>query len=151
MHQNGIDNILWKVASYNAKGNLQKINKNTKICRALAYIHNCIGICHRDIKLQNLLVDAICLNGVLARASVPSGASTGVLEALELTDGESDYLRNGVSNAVNNVNTIIGPALIGKDSTDQTGMDHMVHKLDGKQKVCLLILSLNLTLGFILF
>ncbi|XP_059309486.1 enolase-like [Lycium ferocissimum] len=80
-------------------------------------------------------VDVICLNSVLARASAPSGASPGVLEALELTDGESDYFRNGVSNAVNNVNSSIGPALIGKDPTDQTGIDHMVHKLDGEQKL----------------
>ncbi|KAK4343109.1 hypothetical protein RND71_038925 [Anisodus tanguticus] len=79
-------------------------------------------------------VDVCCSNGVFARAAVPSGASTGVYEALELRDGGSDYLGKGVSKAVNNVNSIIGPALIGKDPTDQTSLDNfMVHELDGTQ------------------
>ncbi|KAM1039142.1 hypothetical protein ACFX13_034461 [Malus domestica] len=60
-------------------------------------------------------VNIILSYGTLARAVVPSGASTGVYEALELRDGGKDYLRKGVSKAVNNVNTIIGPALIGND------------------------------------
>ncbi|XP_055812215.1 enolase [Solanum dulcamara] len=79
-------------------------------------------------------VDIHVSNGVFARAAVPSGASTGIYEALELRDGGSDYLGKGVSKAVNNVNSIIGPALIGKDPTDQTGLDNfMVHELDGTQ------------------
>ncbi|XP_060201315.1 enolase-like [Lycium barbarum] len=79
-------------------------------------------------------VDVSCSNGVFARAAVPSGASTGVYEALELRDGGSDYLGKGVSKAVNNVNSIIGPALIGKNPTDQTALDNfMVHELDGTQ------------------
>ncbi|MCD7449302.1 Enolase [Datura stramonium] len=79
-------------------------------------------------------VDVHLSNGVWARAAVPSGASTGIYEALELRDGGSDYLGKGVSKAVNNVNSIIGPALIGKDPTDQTGLDnYMVHQLDGTQ------------------
>ncbi|PHT36512.1 Enolase [Capsicum baccatum] len=58
----------------------------------------------------------------------------GIYEALELRDGGSDYLGKGASKAVNNVNSIIGPALIGKDPTDQTGLDnYMVHQLDGTQ------------------
>ncbi|KAF5953971.1 hypothetical protein HYC85_006827 [Camellia sinensis] len=75
----------------------------------------------------------ICLsNGVKARAAVPSGASTGTYEALELRDGGSDYLGKGVSKAVENVNAIIGPALIGKDPTDQVAIDNfMVQQLDG--------------------
>ncbi|PHU05191.1 Enolase [Capsicum chinense] len=81
-----------------------------------------------------LQVDVHLSNGVFARAAVPSGASTGIYEALELRDGGSDYLGKGVSKAVNNVNSIIGPALIGKDPTDQTGLDnYMVHQLDGTQ------------------
>ncbi|PKI57675.1 hypothetical protein CRG98_022003, partial [Punica granatum] len=52
-------------------------------------------------------------DGTFARAAVPSGASTGIYEALELRDGGSDYLGKGVSKAVGNVNTIIGPALVG--------------------------------------
>ncbi|XP_057779336.1 enolase [Salvia miltiorrhiza] len=79
-------------------------------------------------------VDVLTSNGVFARAAVPSGASTGIYEALELRDGGSDYLGKGVSKAVNNVNSIIAPALVGKDPTDQTGIDNfMVHQLDGTQ------------------
>ena len=51
-------------------------------------------------------------------ASVPSGASTGTLEAVELRDGGSDYMGKGVTKAVDNVNEVIGPALVGKDPTD---------------------------------
>ncbi|XP_078440516.1 enolase [Wolffia australiana] len=77
-------------------------------------------------------VDVIYGGGKLARAAVPSGASTGVYEALELRDGGSDYLGKGVLKAVSNVNTIIGPALIGKDPTEQTQIDDfMVQQLDG--------------------
>ncbi|KAF2307571.1 hypothetical protein GH714_029800 [Hevea brasiliensis] len=76
-----------------------------------------------DVKLSD---------GYLARAAVPSGASTGIYEALELRDGGSDYLGKGVSKAVENVNIIIGPALVGKDPTDQVGIDNfMVQQLDG--------------------
>ncbi|KAL0410046.1 UNVERIFIED_CONTAM: Enolase [Sesamum latifolium] len=79
-------------------------------------------------------VDVHLSNGTFARAAVPSGASTGIYEALELRDGGSDYLGKGVSKAVNNVNSEIGPALIGKDPTDQTGIDNfMVQQLDGTQ------------------
>nr|Q43321.1 RecName: Full=Enolase; AltName: Full=2-phospho-D-glycerate hydro-lyase; AltName: Full=2-phosphoglycerate dehydratase [Alnus glutinosa]CAA63121.1 enolase [Alnus glutinosa] len=72
-------------------------------------------------------------NGVVSRAAVPSGASTGVYEALELRDGGSDYLGKGVLKAVDNVNKIIGPALIGKDATEQTAIDidFMFQQLDG--------------------
>ncbi|KAI3776286.1 hypothetical protein L1987_46062 [Smallanthus sonchifolius] len=79
-------------------------------------------------------VDITLSDCTLARAAVPSGASTGIYEALELRDGGSDYLGKGVSKAVANVNTIIGPALVGKDPTDQTGIDNfMVQQLDGTQ------------------
>jgi len=68
----------------------------------------------------------------LFRAAVPSGASTGVHEALELRDGDkSKYLGKGVSKAVHNVNTIIAPALIGKDVTKQEEVDHFMLELDG--------------------
>ncbi|KAJ6699276.1 ENOLASE [Salix purpurea] len=97
--------------------------------------------------------DVTTSDGVLSRAAVPSGASTGVYEALELRDGGSDYLGKGVSKAVGNVNTIIGPALIGKDPTEQTAIDNlMVQQLDGtvnewgwcKQKFLLLFAKLGL-------
>lgn len=68
----------------------------------------------------------------LFRAAVPSGASTGVHEALELRDGDkSKYLGKGVSKAVHNVNTIIAPALIGKDVTKQEELDNFMLELDG--------------------
>ncbi|KAM0991445.1 hypothetical protein ACFX2J_009770 [Malus domestica] len=60
-------------------------------------------------------VDIILSDDTLARAAVLSGVSTGVYEALKLRDGGKNYLGKGVSKAVNNVNIIIGPALIGKD------------------------------------
>ncbi|CAL9235762.1 Enolase-like C-terminal domain superfamily [Arabidopsis suecica] len=79
-------------------------------------------------------VDIHTSSGVKVTAAVPSGASTGIYEALELRDGGSDYLGKGVSKAVGNVNNIIGPALIGKDPTQQTAIDNfMVHELDGTQ------------------
>ncbi|KAH9738445.1 Enolase [Citrus sinensis] len=77
-------------------------------------------------------VDVTTSDGHVARAAVPSGASTGIYEALELRDGGSDYLGKGVSKAVSNVNAIIGPALAGKDPTEQTAIDnYMVQQLDG--------------------
>nr|QWE91323.1 enolase [Placidida sp.] len=66
------------------------------------------------------------------RAAVPSGASTGVYEALELRDGGDAYHGKGVSKAVSNVNDIIGPALLGRDVREQTAIDKfMVEELDG--------------------
>ncbi|KAK8485949.1 hypothetical protein V6N11_063562 [Hibiscus sabdariffa] len=77
-------------------------------------------------------VDVTLSDGTVARAAVPSGASTGIYEALELRDGGSDYLGKGVLKAVENVNTIIGPALVGKDPTEQAKIDNfMVQQLDG--------------------
>ncbi|KAL4583876.1 hypothetical protein LXL04_008461 [Taraxacum kok-saghyz] len=67
------------------------------------------------LDLEFSSVDVTLSDGALARAAVPSGASTGVYESLELRDGGSDYLGKGVLKAVDNVNSIIGPALIGKD------------------------------------
>ncbi|KAG0589513.1 hypothetical protein M758_1G024500 [Ceratodon purpureus] len=73
-------------------------------------------------------------DGSWYRAAVPSGASTGVYEALELRDGGKEYMGKGVQKAVDNVNNIIGPALVGKDPTDQSAIDNfMVHELDGTQ------------------
>lgn len=60
------------------------------------------------------------------RAGVPSGASTGVYEALELRDGGKDYMGKGVSKAVANVNNIIGPAIKGMNPVDQAAIDNKV-------------------------
>ena len=77
-------------------------------------------------------VDVILESGVLGRASVPSGASTGENEALELRDGDkSRYCGKGVLKAVDNVNTKIAPALKGMSALDQVGVDNAMLKLDG--------------------
>ena len=70
-------------------------------------------------------------NGSLGRASVPSGASTGMYEACELRDGDAAYLGKGVRKAVDNVNRVIAPALMGMDGLDQTGIDRRLIELDG--------------------
>lgn len=68
------------------------------------------------------------------RAGVPSGASTGIYEALELRDGGSRYMGKGVLKAVDNVNKIIAPALIGKSVLDQKALDKAMCDLDGTEK-----------------
>ncbi|MDW5300076.1 MAG: phosphopyruvate hydratase [Sedimentibacter sp.] len=71
-------------------------------------------------------------SGGYGRAGVPSGASTGAFEAVELRDGDkSRYLGKGVSTAVDNVNNIIAPELIGRDAIDQVLIDKMLIELDG--------------------
>lgn len=77
-------------------------------------------------------VDVILECGFVGRASVPSGASTGENEALELRDGDKKrYGGKGVQKAVENINYIIAPHLIGMNSTNQRGIDHAMLKLDG--------------------
>ena len=70
-------------------------------------------------------------NNITAQSIVPSGASTGTKEALELRDGNKDYLGKGVQNAVNNINTILKPALIGLDPCEQRDLDNIIIKIDG--------------------
>jgi len=77
-------------------------------------------------------VDVITDEGAMGRAAVPSGASTGIHEAVELRDGDKKkYGGKGVLKAVQNVNDIIIPALLGNDVADQTGIDAMMIQLDG--------------------
>jgi enolase len=79
-------------------------------------------------------VDVILESGAAGRAGVPSGASTGVNEALELRDGDkSRYLGKGVLKAVANVNEKIAPALIGMEAMDQVGIDNFMIGLDGTE------------------
>lgn len=95
----------------------------------------------KDIKAREILdsrgnptveVDVILENGIIARASVPSGASTGSREAIELRDNDKNrYNGKGVLKAVNNVNTIIKEKLIGLDSLDQKLIDETMINLDG--------------------
>jgi len=79
-------------------------------------------------------VDVILDNGILGRAAVPSGASTGSKEAIELRDNDKKrYLGKGVLKAVNNVNEIIAPQLVGKNPEDQKEIDHLMIRLDGTE------------------
>ena len=77
-------------------------------------------------------VEVRTVSGAFGRAAVPSGASTGENEALELRDGDkSRYLGKGVLNAVKNVNEVIAPAIIGMNVNDQVGIDKAMLALDG--------------------
>ncbi|MEN3039715.1 MAG: phosphopyruvate hydratase, partial [Candidatus Kryptonium sp.] len=77
-------------------------------------------------------VDVYLESGAMGRAAVPSGASTGENEALELRDGDSKrYLGKGVLKAVENVNNIISEELEGWDALDQVGIDRFLIQLDG--------------------
>lgn len=77
-------------------------------------------------------VDVVLESGIMGRASVPSGASTGEHEALELRDGDKKrYGGKGVQKAVENVNKIIAPKLIGMSSLNQRGIDYTMLALDG--------------------
>ena len=77
-------------------------------------------------------VDVHTSEGIIGRAAVPSGASTGKHEAVELRDGDKNkYLGKGVLKAVNNVNEIISEELYGQDVTDQKGLDNMMIEMDG--------------------
>ena len=77
-------------------------------------------------------VDVLLESGIVGRASVPSGASTGENEAIELRDGvKARYGGKGVQKAVENVNKIIAPKLIGKSTLDQRGVDKTMLELDG--------------------
>ncbi|MBE0466570.1 MAG: phosphopyruvate hydratase [Candidatus Desulforudis sp.] len=77
-------------------------------------------------------VDVVLEDGTLGRAAVPSGASTGTFEAVELRDRDADrFLGRGVSRAVANVNAIIAPEITGIDATDQVDVDTALIELDG--------------------
>ena len=78
-------------------------------------------------------VDVVTENLILGRAAVPSGASTGEHEAVELRDGGSDYHGKGVLNAVSNVNNIISKKLIGKSVFDQKSNDELMISIDGTE------------------
>ncbi|NMA96018.1 MAG: phosphopyruvate hydratase, partial [Clostridiales bacterium] len=77
-------------------------------------------------------VEVVLAGGAVGRAAVPSGASTGAFEAVELRDDDKDrYLGKGVLKAVENVNTIIADEIIGMDATDQVDIDQVMIDLDG--------------------
>ena len=94
----------------------------------------------RDIRAREILdsrgnptveADVTLASGVMGRAAVPSGASTGSREAIELRDGDARYLKKGVQKAVANVNGEIKKALIGTSAADQSSLDQTMIKLDG--------------------
>jgi enolase len=76
-------------------------------------------------------VEVFLESGAMGRALVPSGASTGEYEAVELRDGGDRYMGKGVLKAVDNVNEVIAPELIGFDALDQLGIDQLMIDLDG--------------------
>lgn len=76
-------------------------------------------------------VDVVTENGIMGRAAVPSGASTGEHEAVELRDGGKDYMGKGVLNAVKNINTKIAQELMGTSVFEQNKVDQMMIDLDG--------------------
>ena len=79
-------------------------------------------------------VEVVLESGEMGRAAVPSGASTGEYEAVELRDGDkSRYLGKGVLTAVSNINDIIAPELEGMNVFDQVGIDRLLIELDGTE------------------
>jgi enolase len=79
-------------------------------------------------------VDVVLENGTIGRAAVPSGASTGAHEAVELRDGDKKrYLGKGVTQAVANVNTTLAKAAVGRDAGDQVGLDRALIAADGTE------------------
>lgn len=94
----------------------------------------------KDVKGREILdsrgnptveVDVILENGIMGRAAVPSGASTGSREALEMRDGGTRYQGKGVLKAVNNVNTVLRDLVVGMDVEDQKAIDMAMINLDG--------------------
>jgi enolase len=81
--------------------------------------------------LPTVEVEIVLKNGTVGRATVPSGASTGEHEALELRDGGPRFLGKGVQQAVSNVHRVLAPRLRGKDAKDQQGIDRLMTDLDG--------------------
>jgi len=90
-------------------------------------------------------VDVITDDNSLGRSAVPSGASTGEHEAVELRDGGTDYMGKGVKMAVNNVNSVIRENLLGKSVFDQEELDKLMIEIDGTENKC--ILGANAILG----
>ena len=108
----------------------------------------------KDIKARQILdsrgnptveVDVITHDNIIGRAAVPSGASTGEHEAVELRDGGNDYMGKGVSMAVSNVNSTIRENLLGKSVFEQKELDSLMIDLDGTENKC--ILGANAILG----
>ena len=95
-------------------------------------IHNILGREILDSRGNPTVeVDVILENGIRGRASVPSGASTGIYEAVELRDGGTRYYGKGVSKAVSHINGEIAQTLVGKNVLEQRKLDRLLIELDG--------------------
>ena len=90
-------------------------------------------------------VEILADGGAVGRASVPSGASTGEYEAVELRDGEKRYLGKGVTQAVHYINTVLADAVIGENVLDQARIDDLLRKADGTENKR--VLGANAILG----
>jgi len=101
----------------------------------MSYIANIVARQILDSRGNPTLeVDVFTQNGVMGRAAVPSGASTGIHEAVELRDGDKNvYGGKGVLNAVNNVNTVLNEALKGQYIMDQVALDNYMLTIDGTE------------------
>ena len=112
----------------------------------MSYIEKIIGRQILDSRGNPTVeVDVWTTTGAFGRAAVPSGASTGIHEAVELRDNESHYLGKGVLKAVKNVNTVINDALQGMDVFDQKGIDTAMIRLDHSDNKS--VLGANAILG----
>ena len=88
----------------------------------------------------------------LGRAAVPSGASTGKFEALELRDGDKNYfLGKGVKQAIKNINQIITPKILGQKNLSQKELDQILLDLDGTENVRCHILAVSLAITSLMF
>ena len=81
--------------------------------------------------IPTIEVDVITNNNIIGRASVPSGASTGKYEAIELRDGGKNYMGKGVLRAIENINKIISPNIVGVSVFNQNLIDKLMINLDG--------------------
>jgi 3-deoxy-D-arabino-heptulosonate 7-phosphate (DAHP) synthase len=113
-----------------------RLRCQTTTIRGIASMSRIVEIVGREIidsrGNPTVEADVILDSGVVGRAAVPSGASTGTREAVELRDGDKKrYLGKGVKKAVANVNGVLKGALIGKDPLEQEALDEIMIKLDG--------------------
>jgi len=121
---------------YRVCGSIRRRRRVDKYSREEQLMSTIIDVVAREIldSRGNPTVEAdVCLEGgIVGRAAVPSGASTGENEAVELRDGDKKrYLGKGVLKAVDNVNDVIGPELLGRDAFDQVALDKAMLELDG--------------------
>ena len=113
---------------------LTSVARRTAVSTSKRYMSAITGVRGREIidsrGNPTVEVDITTAKGTFT-ASVPSGASTGAYEAVELRDGGSRYMGKGVLKAVNNVNTILASTVMGMDAADQRAIDEAMLKADG--------------------